>query len=381
MMAFGAKCSIGDQLHPCGKLDASTYNIIGTAYREVEAKEPWCNNVKSLADVGLLSNIAVNRSKARESDADTGAGRILLESHILFDVLDCEMDFTPYKLLILPDDLQIDDELKIKLDNYLANDGKLLLSGNSGLNSDKSGFLWDIGAEFCGPSNFSPDYILPTAELQPEFVSSPLVMYMRANRIKVTSGRSLGKIYEPYFNRSFRHFSSHQHTPYKPEASEYDCGVLNGNILYLTHPIFSLYRGFGAVAYKNYCQKALHLLLGNDITVTTNLPSTARLILNEQPAEQRYILHLLYANTINRGGVMELSGGNTEAKARSIEVIEELLPLHDIEIKLKLKRTINSVTLEPQGMPLAYHWDKDLLTLNLDNFTCHQMIVINYASS
>ncbi|MCF6174646.1 MAG: hypothetical protein L3J71_02645 [Victivallaceae bacterium] len=379
MIAMGAKCSVGDQLHPCGELDESTYNIIGAAYREVEEKEPWCDNVKSIADVGLLSSIAVNRSTARESNADTGAGRILLESHILFDVLDCEMDFAPYKLLVLADDLQIYDELKAKIDRYLATGGKLLLTGDSGLNADKSGFLWDIGAEFSGASEFSPDYVLPIPELQPEFTSSPMVMYMRANRIKVTTGRSLGKIYEPYFNRTFRHFSSHQHTPYKTEASEYDCGVLNGNILYLAHPIFSTYRGFGAVAYKAYCQKALKMLLDDDITVTSNLPSTARLTLNEQPEEQRYILHLLYANTINRGGVMELSGGNTEEKARTIEVIEELLPLHNTEVKLNLDREIKSVTLEPQGRALPYQLDNGLLTLKVDEFTCHQMIVLNYA--
>ena len=379
MVAMGAKCSVGDQLHPSGELDESTYAIIGATYREVEVKEPWCNNVKSISDVGLLSSIAVNRSTARESNADTGAGRILLESHILFDVLDCKMDFSPYKLLVLPDDLQIYDELKEKLDNYLASGGKLLFTGDSGLNADKSEFLWDIGAELSGPSEFSPDYLLPTPELQPEFTSSPLVMYMRSNRIKVTTGRSLGKIYEPYFNRTFRHFSSHQHTPYKTEASEYDCGVLNGNILYLAHPIFSTYLGFGAVVYKAYCANALKLLLGDDMSVTSNLPSTARLTLNEQPAEQRYILHLLYANTINRGGVMELSGGNTEEKARSIEVIEELLPLHDTEVKLKLEREVKSVTLEPQGRALPYQLDNGLLTLKVEEFTCHQMVVLNYA--
>ena len=42
MMAFGCRCSIGDQLHPNGELNIDTYKRIGLAYREVAEKEPWC---------------------------------------------------------------------------------------------------------------------------------------------------------------------------------------------------------------------------------------------------------------------------------------------------------------------------------------------------
>ena len=60
MLAYGAKCSIGDQLHPDGKLDESTYSIIGKAYKEVESKEPWCEGSRNVADVGVLSAQALD---------------------------------------------------------------------------------------------------------------------------------------------------------------------------------------------------------------------------------------------------------------------------------------------------------------------------------
>ncbi|MCR5150988.1 MAG: alpha-L-fucosidase, partial [Clostridiales bacterium] len=50
-LALGAKCSIGDQLHPCGELNSATYNLIGKAYKLVEEKEPWCDDVSSIADI------------------------------------------------------------------------------------------------------------------------------------------------------------------------------------------------------------------------------------------------------------------------------------------------------------------------------------------
>ena len=106
MLAYGAKCSVGDQLHPSGKMDMSTYKLIGAAYAEVEAKEAWCVDACNVADIGLLSSAAVNRRGTSAGDdvpGDVGAGRVLLEGHFLFDVLDAEMDFGDYKVLVLPD--------------------------------------------------------------------------------------------------------------------------------------------------------------------------------------------------------------------------------------------------------------------------------------
>ena len=42
MLAMTSKCSIGDQLHPDGKICQTTYDLIGPVYAEVEKKEPWC---------------------------------------------------------------------------------------------------------------------------------------------------------------------------------------------------------------------------------------------------------------------------------------------------------------------------------------------------
>ncbi|MEI7900387.1 MAG: alpha-L-fucosidase, partial [bacterium] len=91
MLAYGAKCSVGDQLHPDGRLDESTYAIIGEAYAEVAAKEPWCAGSRNVADVGLLSAIALDPEHKVSDDSDIGASRMLLEGHILFDMLDAEM--------------------------------------------------------------------------------------------------------------------------------------------------------------------------------------------------------------------------------------------------------------------------------------------------
>ena len=138
-----------------------------------------------------------------------------------------------------------------------------------------------------------------------------------------------------------------------------------------------MYRGFGAVAVKEYIVNCIKKLLGDDQSLTTNLPSTARITLNEQASENRSILHLLNANTVLRGGEVSLSGGNL-SRAGNIEVIEELLPLYNTKVTLKTSRPIKNITLEPQGETINFKQFDNAIKINVDKFICHQMIVLNH---
>lgn len=381
MLAFGSKCSIGDQLHPSGQIDESTYALIGAAYAEVKAKEAWCTGVRNIADIAVLSSESVNGQNESSAAADNGAARILLESQFLFDIIDAEMPFDNYRILILPDNVSVDDALVAKINAF---SGKLLLSGKAGWLADDRGWAFDIGASWEGESTCQPDFVLPGPELAPDFVAQPLVMYMHSQRIKIqgtNTGKSLGKIYDPYFNRSYRHFCSHQHAPPQLEDSGYECATYNDPYLYFAHPVFSHYHATGAVAHKQYVAKAIDLLLDGNATLESNLPSPARVSLMHQAAENRYVLHLLFANTITRGGEMSMSGGNLSMNTKAIEVIEELLPLHDTELLLNLPVTIERVTLEPQGKDIHFDIIDGRVSLAVHEFSCHQMVVLHYETT
>jgi hypothetical protein len=376
MLAFGAKCSVGDQLHPNGTLDPSTYEIIGEAYREVRDKEPWCVGAEQVFDLAILSSEAESLSH-RESLPDEGVCRVLLESHFLFGLIDRTMDFGRYKALILPDDIRIDEELKAKLDAYLTNGGKLILSGESGLWKDRPEFAFDLGATYEGLSPCYPpdneinrghDYVLPLPTLRAPFVNMPQVMYERSHRIRATNGESLGQIFDPFFNRTWEHFCSHQHTPNQAEPSGFDCGVRHENILYFAHPVFRHYRSYGAVANREFIARAIRSFLGEAVSLSTNLPSTARVALTSQPEEKRHVLHVLYAPAIHRGGNIQLLGG------KGVEVIEDLPPLHDVEVTLHL--SVTSARLVPQGGEVTLEKSGDRVTLRVPVFSCHQMIEI-----
>lgn len=376
MIAFGAKCSVGDQLHPDGALDISTYNIIGDAFADVEAKEPWCENAEQVAEIGLFSAESVG--EPRDNHTDKGAARVLLENHYLFDIVDKDMDFSKYRVLILPDCISVDSELKAKIDTFLADGGRLLLTGTSGVNEDGTDFLFDTGATYESNGQYQPDFILPREDLRASFVDSPLVMYLPAHRIRVNDGESLGNVYEPYFNRNYRHFCSHQHAPPRPEPSGFDCGVQKGSVIYLAHPAFSLYAGFGAVAYKEYLNNVISLLLDGEPTLETNLPSSGRVTMTRQEQENRSIIHLLYADKITRGSPMQFSGDNIAKGGKSLEIIEDLQPIRDNKLIVRSGHPIEKVSLEPEGRDLPFEQNGNQVKIQLDEFTCHAMIVLHY---
>lgn len=370
MLAYGAKCSVGDQLHPDGRLDESTYSVIGEAYREVEAKEAWCVGSRNVADVGVLSAQALDPEHAVGEASDVGATRLLLEGHILFDMLDAEMDFSPYKLLMVPDEGWVDPALKAKLAAYLARGGQVLFCGRSALGPEGAP-LFDFGAEVAGESAFSLDYILPIPELRPAFVDAPLIMYCRYPRLSVTSGTALGEIVEPYFERDWNHFCSHQHAPQRRHGTGLACGVQKGGLCWLPMDLCLTYRKWGQVTTKQFFLACLRRMLGEKIGLRANLPSTARVTLTTQPQHRRHVLHLLHANLVQRGGLQQ-----THMGPMIMEVIEDLTPCCDVKVSLRLDAPVRRVTLEPQGLAIPFRQNGDRVELAIDRFSCHQMVAL-----
>ncbi len=376
MIANGSKCSIGDQLHPSGALDVSTYASIGAAYREVEEKEPWCDDVTSRANLAILSMAGYTHK--RHEPADIGASRLLLEGHIPFDMVDTEMDFNSYRYLLLPDGIRIDDKLGKKLQKFREVGGKLILSGASGMKCAEDSFALDLPVEGGARNQFSIDYVKCASEFAPDFAQTPFVMYLPSQRIKVKAGCSLGEVYDPYFERNYRHFCSHRHAPFRPDSSGYDAGVMTDDVLYFAHPVFSIYCGYGAVAVQQFILNALRRFMGNELPVwVEGLPSTGRVTLMRQADKNRDILHLLYACLINRGSELVPVLGETRP-GKPVEVIEELMPIGPIQASVRTEAWVKSVKLVPAGTELPFEEKAGRVVFTVPQFTCHQMVELQY---
>ncbi len=366
-LANGAKCSIGDQMHPYGFLDEATYESIGIAYAEAEAVEEYCYGVSSVADIALLS--AESYTEVKNHVADTGAGRILLEGHKLFDIVDLQCDISKYKLVILPD-ARIPEAYENKLEAFVKGGGKILATG-AAMPSEK----FDLGAKMLGKSECRPAYYRPAYNalgLSP----TNYVMYMDMYDVETTEGaRVFGTAHRSFFNRAPEHFCSHKHTPYKIEEGT-PAFTVGRDGAYIAFDTFTEYAEIGAIISKDTVLRAIDLILGENITLRTNLPSAGVVTLNDQAGESRYVLHALYATPHKRGGTNILALAKVANPA--LEVIEDLPTVNGIEFALKTEKKIKSVRLVPENKELAFEEKDGTVTFILDALTCKQVVVLDY---
>lgn len=354
-LSQGAGCSIGDQMHPNGQLNKSTYGLIGKAYAEVEEKEPWCKGAKNIVDIGVLCSEIIRPRSNESTYADIGANRILIETNRLYNFIDTDEDFSKYKLLILPDYWQIDAELKKKLDEYLANGGKLLLSGKSGTDENNE-FCFDTGIKFMGKNEFRPTYFIP--EFDTVNGMTEYIMRAEGYRFENVDAEIIANGQNPYFNRTAEHFCSHQHAP-NDDSLTYPTVSIKGNIAYIGWEVFFGYGEFGDLHSKELVDHVIKRLMGDSFTISATIPDRGVVTLLQQG--DRKIVHLLFAHTSHRG--------------RDVEVIEDTVPLYNVQVSVKCDKP-SKVLLVPQGQELDFGYENETLSFTVPEVNIHQMISV-----
>ena len=103
------------------------------------------------------------------------------------------------------------------------------------------------------------------------------------------------------------------------------------------------------------------MLLGERKTVNVELPSQGKVTLTEQEKEQRYVCHLLYASPILRG--------------KNTEVIEDIIPLYNIPLEVRLPKKVKSVYLAPSKEKIDFIQTQEGVRLSVPKIDCHAMVV------
>ncbi len=358
MLALGAQCSVGDQLHPSGKIDAKTYELIGAVYSQVEKKEPWCAGARQVADVGVLTPEEFLGAAARQiPPAAFGAVRLLTEAACQFDVLDSKSDFSRYKLLILPDTIPAAGDLGAKIDAYVKAGGAVLASCESG------GFS-SSGVKILRDAPFSPDFLVPEGPLAADIGAAEYVMYQKGKEVEALAGTQvLAWTNVPYFNRAWDHFFSHRHTPSSGKRG-YPGVTRNGKVIYFMHPVFGQYHANAPKWVKAMVVNAIRQLLPEPV-LELKVPSTTIAALNEQPAQNRWVLHLLHYIPERRG--------------TAFDVIQDVIPIHDVQIALRPPKQVRRVITAPEGQALSFTTGEMVLRFTLPKLTGHQIIAIEFA--
>ncbi|MGL4177898.1 MAG: beta-galactosidase trimerization domain-containing protein, partial [Dermatophilaceae bacterium] len=372
MLALGAATCIGDQLRPRGVLDTETYRLVGEVFGQVEAKEPWCVGATPVTDIAVLHPEEYSTSEGAFTEhqngrTDFGAVRMLQELGCQFDLVSSDRDLSGYRLVILPDSIPVDEQLASTLAGVVDGGGSLLLSHRSGLtpNGDRFVHPW-FGVERVGESAFEPDFVRPGEQLRADLADAAYVMSQRALEVSPLPGTEvLAGAERPYFNRTWEHFCSHQYAPSTGEVV-YPAVTRRGPVAYLAHPVFRMYDHEAPRWVKRLVRNAVDLLVPGRL-LEHDGPSTVVATVNEQADLERYVIHLLHYIP--------------EPRAAAFDVFEDVIPLHDLTLTLRLPRQVTDAVLVPQNEPLELRRADGAVTVTVPTVHGHQMIALSYLSA
>jgi hypothetical protein len=371
ILSAGGKISVGDQLHPGGRLDPAVYRLIGHAYARVARLEPWLEGATPTAEIAILSVDSANPAPGGENHAPgvQGAAQMLLEMHRQFDILDPEGDFSRYPALLLPDSGALPPALVAKIEDYLASGGKLILSGTAALDPETHRFqLASIPAAYLEPAPTRPCYLRPAADLPADCelaADYDYVFYEQAHRVQPAEGAATwGEMRAALFNRTWEHFISHQHAPVG-ESLDAPVAVQSERVLYFAAPLFAAYREHDYWAYRAMAQVLLDGFLPSPL-VQTNAPGWVEVTLHEQPARAerpaRQILHI--------------TAYHPRRTWQSIPHVDQSARTAGLRVSVRREKPVQRVYLTPDEQKLDYTQHGGYLHIELPPVGVHTVIVI-----
>jgi hypothetical protein len=365
-VALNGRCSVGDQLHPEGQLCPHTYELIGSVYRRVEEAEAWCRGASAVTDIAVMATGDFATGSFKElPPALLGATRMLQELGHQFDLVDEQTDLSGYRLLVMPDEATLSPAGVEAIEAFLADAGAVLASYRSGLGLDGGETLRALPVTPVGDAPFSPDFVIPKPTLTDDLPRTEHVMYLRGMEVTAAENAAiLAETAVPYFNRTWEHFCSHRHTPSRGETA-YPAVVRKGSVIYFAHPLFSQYAENAPRWCKQMLAGAIKTLLPAPAVRLGNAPSTLITTLNDQPEEKRLVLHLLHYVPERRG--------------RAFDTVEDVIPLHNIEVSLRADLPLKGAKLVPRGGELESRTDNGRLTFTVPVVEGWQMVELSYA--
>jgi len=297
IVANGARCDIGDQMPPSGRLDPAVYHVIGKAYEDVKSLEPYLDQAAPVTEAVLLTAGLPLDSPGTETNF--GLVKLMIESRLQFDVLEPEGAWERYALVVLPDDLAVDDHLASRVQAFVGQGGALVAIHRSGLlTGSETSWLEPYGLSYEGISPFKPAYLIPQTNMTGDIPPYEYALYEGASQWNAHAPAvTQALLGEPLFQRSPEHYTSHMQTPFD-HVTSYTVVGQSGRVALIGFPLGLTYYKNGYWIYRRVFQEAVAALLPFPL-VQTNAPLSTEITLTHQAAQpesghkERYLVHIV----------------------------------------------------------------------------------------
>lgn len=352
-IANGLAPNIGDHFHPRGDLNRAVMALDKTVYQNLRPLQPWIEGAVPAAEIANIMPIGYpglawlggDRQELRASSRNAllAATRMLCELKMQFDNVTLAAPWDKYKILILPDDVAITEQVAERLRQHLQNGSAIIATGKSGLDETGKKFALDAwGVDYKGVSPFDPAYIECAPEYDAGMPNMPVTLYERGVAVVAWPGAEiLAYITAPYYNNEWDGHHGFRYTP--PDmTTKQPAVVVNGRVAYATHPVFRTYHTSAALPMRQIIANLLARFMPEPLVLAPGAPAYSRVSVTEQPG-RRMVYVMAYL---------------PEARGAGVNMIEEPLELRDYELRLRIDGRVPArAYLAPGREPLELQVD------------------------
>lgn len=358
-LANGMRPNVGDHIHPGGIYHPGIRERLKKVYSTLKQYDPWYRGASNPVDMAvfLINPYGSHNTKS--------AIRMLCELKMQFDCVDEFNDWSKYKIIVLPDDILFTDTLKTKVETYLKAGGKIIATGESGLDPEKKKFCLEKewGVTFKKDKTFDPAYFTMIDEYKDLVPALPLSVNSVCLETEALPGTEVaGKIIAPYYDHKWDGVYSFFYTP--PEkVTDLPFITFTGQVAYCSGKLFDGYNTAASVELRHVFKAMVdHFLTDPLLKAEAGFPSFARAIVSEQPG--RMMVHLMNYLPEKRGEML---------------IVEDAFETCNIKLKLRLDgRKVKRVYIAPAEEDIAFEPDGDHVIFTVPRICGYGLAVVEF---
>ncbi len=386
VVANGGGVMFFDIMMPDGTVQEPMWERIGRVLEELREREPWLGGtpVKSVAVLYSESTRIWYGRSDREGRYDNhlfGACRALIEEHIPHDIIvDLDKDtLAGYQVLLVPNAVCLSAEEVKAIREFVRAGGGLVCTGKTS--------LWNERGEPCRDYQLSDvlgvSYVSDTgiySKVYSRFdVDAPIARRLPADgfitsrgplaQVDLEGAEAIARIVYPLTEPSADRFVNIMTNP-PAVPSDWPACTLNtfgkGRAVYFAGGIDRDYVDLSFPELKWVLCDAVRVASGAPLKGELKGPASVELTAFERDDAGQLVVHLVNCQP---------EVGRELAQSR--HVIQEIIPVRDLELTARVDRPVQAVNLQPGNTPLSYEQDGDEVKVRVDRLDCHAMVVFD----
>ena len=381
IIANGGLTWIGYQMNERYDIDQAVLDELGQTMAFVEERESLLEGAEPVPYVAALrstsSNICADKpSFYVDQHSPRGLHRALTESGIpylwlheqaLLERLD------EFKVLILADQRHIPDQLADALNGWVQRGGVLIVTALTGTVSAENRTLGRfrlqdlLGLQYVARYDQTHAYVKVTDDrlkpgtLDMAHLAQCPVAFARPIADDVEVLADLHRIYLRSDGQFLLRWSPVGDYSGFPAITVRPVG--QGKVAYVAADIFYAYSSNNQWNFKHLAANLIRLL-APELPVEIESPAWLEVVHTRQRDLGRQIVHLVNSH------------GNRPVD-RSNVCVEQVLPVRDVTVRLRLPQAPGAVSLEPQGEKADWTYESGILTVRLPEVRIHTAVVVS----